>query len=147
MKALTLTEPWATLMRLEEKRVETRSWKLPNYIIGQEVAIHSAKGYPKWAQDMCNLPQFHSSLRPDGNYAYPELHRGHVLCVVKFIGCRFTEDVRNQISDKEMAFGDYEDGRFAWFSEFVTKIDTPIPAVGHLGFWDLAVSPSDGGQR
>lgn len=136
MRALTLTEPWATLMMLQEKRVETRSWKLPNFIIGQEVAIHSAKGYPGWAKEMCDLPAFYSSLRPNGNYAYPELNRGSVLCVVKFIGCRFTKDVRKQISDKEMGFGDYEDGRFAWFAEFVKRFDKPIPATGHLGFWE-----------
>ena len=58
--------------------------------------------------------------------------------IPKFIGCRFTEDVRKQISDKELCFGDYEDSRFAWFSEFIKRLDNPIPAVGHLGFWDWA---------
>lgn len=27
MKALTLTQPWATAMALELKRIETRSWR------------------------------------------------------------------------------------------------------------------------
>jgi activating signal cointegrator 1 len=129
MKALTLTEPWATLMALREKHIETRSWKLPSSIIGQEVAIHAAKGFPKWAKDCCEMPTFRTSL------GSRKLNPGCVLCVVKFIGCRFTEDVRKQIPDKELAFGDYEDGRYAWFTEFVTEYD-PIPAVGHLGFWE-----------
>lgn len=136
MKALTLTEPWATLMMIQAKRIETRSWVLPNSIIGKEVAIHSAKGFPGWAKNMLRVPAFRDALRPGGIYQYPELNRGHVVCVVKFIGCRFTEDVRKQISDQEMVFGDYEGGRYAWFSEFVRRLDNPIPATGHLGFWD-----------
>lgn len=97
MKALTLTEPWATLMMLQEKRIETRSWKLPNNIIGQEVAIHSAKGFPGWAKDMLDYPIFKESLRPNGIYQYPELNRGHVLCIVKFMGIIYmtTSDKEN----------------------------------------------------
>jgi hypothetical protein len=123
-------------MMLQEKRVETRSWKLPNWIIGQDVVIHSAKGFPKWAQETCKEEPFYSSLRPLGNYAYPELHRGHGLCVVKFLGCRKTEDVRSQLSTKELAFGDYGDERFAWMTEYIERWAIPTPAVGHLGFWN-----------
>lgn len=131
MKALTLTEPWATLMMLQAKRIETRSWRLPNYIIGQEVAIHSAKGYPLWAKDVRNCRKAIGIL----GTVEPDHNRGKVLCVVKFIGCRFTEDVRKQVSDAELCFGNYEDGRFAWFTEFI-KVLEPTLAVGHLGFWD-----------
>lgn len=133
MKALTLTEPWATLMMLQAKRIETRSWKLPDSIIGQQVAIHSAKGYPGWAKDVRNCRKAREIL----GTVEPELNRGKVLCVVKFTGCRFVEDVRRQISDTELCFGDYDDGRFAWFTEFVKRLDAPIPAIGHLGFWEL----------
>lgn len=133
MKALTLTEPWATLMAMHEKTIETRSWRMPNNIIGQEVAIHSAKGFPKWAMEICLEEPFRSAL----GSIRPELHRGKVLCVVRFTGSRLTEDVRDQITDKERYFGDYADGRWAWFSEFVRRLDSPTPAVGHLGFWEL----------
>lgn len=139
MRALTLTEPWATLMMLGEKRIETRSWPLPRFMIGQECVIHSAKGFPKWAQEVCKEEPFYSSLRPLGNYVYPELNRGKGLCVVKFLGCRRTEDVRGQISAKELAFGDYGDGRYALMTEFVERWGTPTAAVGHLGFWKWGI--------
>lgn len=129
-------EPWATLMMLQEKCVETRSWRFPDFILGQHVVIHSAKGFPKWAKDLCLEEPFRTSLRPHGNYAYPELNRGKGLCVVKFISCRKTEDVRLKLSAKELAFGDYADGRYAWTTEYVERWAMPTPAVGHLGFWN-----------
>ena len=42
MKVLTLFQPWATLVILGEKKIETRSWKT-NY--RGEIAIHAGK---KW---------------------------------------------------------------------------------------------------
>jgi hypothetical protein len=98
--------------------------------------IHSAKGFPKWARDTCKEEPFYSSLRPHGIYSYPELHIGCGLCVVKFLGCRKAEDVRGQLSAKELAFGDYGDSRFAWMTEYVERWGAPTPAVGHLGFWN-----------
>src|SRR6202030_2406661 len=50
MKALTLTQPWATLVAIGAKRIETRSW--PTLYRGP-LAIYAAKRFPKWAQDTC----------------------------------------------------------------------------------------------
>lgn len=136
MRALTLTEPWATLMMLGQKRIETRSWPLPQFMVGQDCVIHSARSMPRWAFDLCSQQPFRDALHPLGVYAYPELNRGKGLCVVKFIGCRRTEDVREQLDAKELAFGDYSDGRYALMTEFVERWGEPTPAVGHLGFWD-----------
>ena len=45
MKALTLTQPWASLVERQAKRVETRSF----YVSYRgPLVIHAAKGYPKW---------------------------------------------------------------------------------------------------
>lgn len=43
MKALTLHQPWATLIGLGVKSIETRSWAAPKSLIGQRIAIHAAK--------------------------------------------------------------------------------------------------------
>lgn len=136
MRALTLTEPFSTLMMLQAKRVETRSFKLPNNIIGQDVIIHSAKAYPKMYQRLCNTEPFRSALRPEGVRVCPELNCGMGLCVVKFIGCRRTEDVRSQLTPQELAFGNYFDGRYAWFTEYVERWASPVPHIGRLGFWE-----------
>jgi activating signal cointegrator 1 len=134
MKVLSLTQPWASLVALGEKRIETRSWAT-NYT--GLLAIHAAKRYPGWAKSLEATEPFRSSLRvPHGQYAYPELNCGNVLCIVKLMGCRLTIDVVNQISDTERAFGDYSPGRYAWFLEFVERLENPLPAKGHLGLWE-----------
>ena len=41
-----------------------------------------------------------------------------------------------KLTEKEVAFGDYGDGRYAWFTESVERWALPTQAVGHLGFWE-----------
>lgn len=49
MKAITLWQPWAELVALGVKHIETRSWPAPPAIIGQRIAIHAAaKRPPAW---------------------------------------------------------------------------------------------------
>lgn len=45
MLLLTLTQPWATLVALGEKRWETRDWPPPETARGDLVAIHAAKTF------------------------------------------------------------------------------------------------------
>ncbi len=46
IRGLTLTKPWATLVALGHKRIETRSWST---VYRGPIAIHAAKGLPRWA--------------------------------------------------------------------------------------------------
>ena len=43
MYAITLHQPWATLVTLGVKTVETRSWPAPERLLGQTFAIHAGK--------------------------------------------------------------------------------------------------------
>lgn len=46
MKALTIRQPWASLIALGVKHIETRSWRAPQSLIGQTIAIHAGKHKP-----------------------------------------------------------------------------------------------------
>jgi hypothetical protein len=46
MKALTLWQPWASLIVMGHKRFETRSWKRDS-LIGERISINAAKRPPK----------------------------------------------------------------------------------------------------
>ena len=50
MKALSLTQSWATLVTIGAKKLETRSW--PTYYRGP-LLIHAAKGFPPAARAIC----------------------------------------------------------------------------------------------
>ena len=43
MRALTLHQPWATLIALGIKTIETRSWPPPAGMLGQTIAIHAGR--------------------------------------------------------------------------------------------------------
>ena len=41
--AITLHQPWASLIALGIKTVETRSWPVPARLVGQRIAVHAGK--------------------------------------------------------------------------------------------------------
>ncbi len=47
MKALTVRQPWASLIALGVKTIETRSWKAPDSLIGECIAIHAGAKKPQ----------------------------------------------------------------------------------------------------
>jgi activating signal cointegrator 1 len=55
MKALSLTQPWATLVAIGAKCIETRTWH--TFYTGT-VAIHASKGFPRDARVRCGQPPF-----------------------------------------------------------------------------------------
>lgn len=122
MKALTLTQPWATLVISGRKRVETRGWSTA---IRDRIAIHAAKNMPWWAID---------AAIEFGLDAH-RLPRGAVLGTVVIADVLPTEEIRDALSDQELAYGDYGPRRYAWLLEEPHRLETPVPAVGALGFW------------
>jgi hypothetical protein len=42
-----------------------------------------------------------------------------------------------QMTEEELAFGDYRAGRFAWLLADIRALPEPIPARGALGLWDV----------
>lgn len=130
MKALTLTEPWATLVALGEKRIETRSWST-NY--RGPLAIHSGKGYPKWAKDLIVTSPFRESLNGWG-WARP-FHHGKIIAITSLCDVQPTQNILPDISDQEWAFGDYARGRYAWVLGETTFLSFPIECRGALGLW------------
>ena len=128
MKALTLTQPWATLMALRAKTIETRSW-WTSY--RGELVIHAAKGFPKWAREICDEPEFAEALSGWDAGSLP-LSMG--LCIVRLVECVPTQDVKP--STKELCFGDYTFGHYAWLTEYVMPLPPGEPVRGALGLWE-----------
>ena len=139
MKALTLWQPWASLIGYGAKTIETRSWSTS---FRGEMVIHAAKGFPKWAKETCEDDPFLAAL--DGLTA-ETLPVSAGLCIVRLVGCfPTTESGLDKLAFamgckphvRELEFGDYGEGRFAWLLEFVRAFDKPIPAKGALGIWE-----------
>jgi activating signal cointegrator 1 len=139
VKVLTLTEPWATLVAIGAKHIETRSWTTS---YRGPLMIHAAKGMPKWAEMTCYDEPFFSTLRDHFNSnmirqaATNWFPRGQIIASCELADIQPTEHIRGQITDQERAFGDYTAGRFAWILVNMRRLSAPIPARGSLGLWE-----------
>lgn len=139
-RAISLTQPWATLMAIDAKRIETRSWatKYRGWI-----AIHAAKGFPSDCRRLCSRDPFATALvRAVIDDAEP-LPRGKVLAVAELYDCIATQDLvaafnaTPQIRGPEWDFGNYSAGRFGFITRGVRRLREPIPVKGSLGIWRL----------
>ena len=133
MKALTITEPYASLIREGVKKIETRSWKT-NY--RGEILIHASAKMPtkstlkKWGlsvREYWKLLEYIEHVLPS-----------YITCKAKLVDCvEITEEFIDSLSDVEKQCGFYSVGRYAWILEDIEPVD-PVKAKGHLGIWDYS---------
>lgn len=134
MKALTITQPWATLVILGVKHWETRGWPIPVELRRPtRIAIHAAKGW------MADDRQYADELHARGLIPVPaaELPRGVVLGTVRLDGLARTTTAVTfpDATELELELGDYSPGRYAWLLGDPQPFPEPIPAKGALGLW------------
>ena len=134
MKALSMTQPWASLVILGEKRWETSSWRCAHT---GWLAIHAAKSFPAYEQSLCLRDPWRKALQGYRVFSAKGLPRGKILGWVWHEGDQHTEDVRVDLPQHELAVGDYSSGRWAWRLTKPHMLVTPISCVGHLGVWPL----------
>jgi len=130
MKAISLWQPWATLMAIGSKRNETRSW--PTSHRGP-LAIHAAKKWDGHLKRLCTLPPYNEHL---SKFDPDDLPRGAIVCVVNVIDCVKITDTNAPIDD-ENNFGDYTPGRFMWITNNVRRLPEAVPFVGAQWFFDV----------
>ena len=142
MKALSLWQPWASLMAVGAKKIETRSW--PTNYRGL-VAIHSAKRF----QEMGRLPlgqkRFHDALDLDYEIKNQrlDLPPGCFISVGRLHRLLSTTAHAAAIPDQktdEFWFGDYSPNRFMWFFDEVWKLKELVYTAGHQGLWVVGES-------
>jgi len=166
VKALTLTQPWASLVALGAKLIETRSWQTSHR---GRIAIHAGQGLGPvggvvglW--DLCGDPAFFRALSPHVRTTrlvlpshgetdcieVSDLPRGAIIAVADLVDVRpICDGVREYgmhlpdgeriwpLTDQERAFGDYSPGRFAWLLANIRPLAVPVPAKGALGLWTV----------
>jgi hypothetical protein len=135
VKALTLWEPWATLVAVGVKRWETRSW--PTTYRGP-LAIHASKG--GWlkrilgVEPLPDLEDLRRLLHRHDLVTADQFRPGCVVAVVDLVDCLRSEWAVP--TGDERACGDFAGGRFAWRLENVRRLDPAVPAAGARGLWD-----------
>mgnify|MGYP001448991868 CR=1 FL=1 len=134
MKAITLWQPWASLVAVGAKRYETRSWPAPKTLrVGDLLAIHAAgRSY-----DISEIDTDGKLLRAcQTRRVWPliALPHGEVVAICRFGGCHRTGLLAPD--EEEQVVGDWSPGRYAWLLERVCRLAPTIPARGYQGLWD-----------
>lgn len=132
MKALTVSQPFASLIASGEKWIENRSWKT-NY--RGLLAIHAGVGTQY-------MPKKELARYPNGCIiAVGELAACVRLSEIK--DRNMTIEARNRrIAGTERTWGDadwhpHAEGPYCWILDRVRRLNEPIKAVGKQGMWNI----------
>jgi hypothetical protein len=152
MHTLTIWQPWASLCAIGVKPHETRSF-YTSY--RGPLLIHSSK---KDYVPLFNALPTHTraemiaalSTAYDGN----DLPLGAIIAKAELVGCYKITSIQefngapdeigywsndgmvwNDPSERDLLFGDWTPGRFAWKLANVKPLDKPIPCKGQQGLW------------
>ena len=144
MKALTLKQPWAWAVAHAGKDVENRTWKPPQSVIGQRIAIHAGKAWSeasRWA-----LQMFADGLFPP---AEPHIVFGAIIAVAT-IGGWVTDGGNYEtrlfagnylgaapLAVKKARHSKWFAGPYGWLLTDVIALPKPIPCKGQQGLWTV----------
>lgn len=129
MRALTVRQPWASLIASGEKRVETRPMRTKHR---GPMAIHAGLSWGPAQRALAS--RLGVEVAPVGA----------VVCVVNVVDCvRMTPDTIEQASERERELGDWRPGRWAWHLENPRPLSALVPAKGRLGVWRLGPEESE----
>lgn len=150
MKCLSLTQPWASLVALGAKRIETRSW-WTSY--RGEIAIQATKEFPAECRALCEIQPFQAVLigevLPDE--PWHNLPTGSVVAVVDVLDCfeiqpgterAMREHHYSGAGAFEADFGDYTPGRYGWALGNLRTLRRPVPVRGRQRIFNLSEAES-----
>lgn len=143
MKALTLSQPWATLVAIGAKTIETRGWTTS---YRGPLAIHAGKSVAReYSALVFNNRTFMDPLRAAGfltNAAIPmrDLPLGAVVAVCQLVHVFPTDhhaiEALCRERPREKLFGHFALGRHAFVLTEIRMLPKPVPARGALNLWD-----------
>ncbi len=131
MKAVSLWQPWASLMAAGLKTIETRDW--PTRYRGP-LAIHAAKRPMSGDEKYLLCDWMNEGLLPLSwsDFCFPF---GAILAIVDLIACVRVEQVTP--SRLNEAFGNYAPGRWAWITRNLRPLARPVPWRGMQGLFEV----------
>lgn len=128
MKAISIKQPWTSLIVHGIKDIENRTWKCPQKYIGQRVLIHAAKTAVKEGWKALTREQLKKVI-PHKNKIYGgkgDLSHGAIIGSVVIVDC-----VQNHPSVWA------EKDCWNWVLKNAVPFERPIEKVkGRLSFWE-----------
>lgn len=125
MRMLTLHRPWAWCVVYGPKRVENRTWKPPDNLIGEWLAIHAGKTWSAQGAAAMLANGIATKDHPDDHPA------GAIIGVGRLIGYATSGEEARSLLDptQERWFS----GPFGWLLTDMKPLATPIYCRGFQG--------------
>jgi hypothetical protein len=130
IKALTIWQPWATLIAIGAKQYETRNWRTD---YRGPLAVHAARTKKaKWL--FWEQPYY--DILIDASYdSFKWLPCGKIVAICQLADIIKAQDIEPDLTKQELVLGDFTSGRYAWRLEDMRMLKSPIPARGRQGLW------------
>ena len=161
MKALTLRQPWASLVSLGVKQIETRSWTTSHrgplaIHAGSQVVHHGNRYLLARRARMAKLITAEEESEIRANL----IPYGAVVATCELVDVVSSDDINwctvyprgyecvegrwcqpqmsngTYVKDDQRAYGDFSPGRFAWLLSDIKPLAEPIPAKGRRRLWE-----------
>lgn len=142
MYCLTIHEPYASLIAVGVKTIETRGWSTR---YRGPLLIHASKAWgPEMEADARRCGQLMTTCSISERLMTPEQRQigllpwsekvGRVLCVAQLVDCR---PMLEAPDDVNALFGHFGPGRFGWVLEDAIPLNPPVPWRGAQGLWGV----------
>lgn len=121
MRAVTICQPYASLIATGQKRVENRSWPVK---FRGGIAIHAGRSR-QWLHSW-------DGLIPD------PLPFGAVIARANLVACLPIDEIRRGLHDRQFPWlreHEHTEGPWCWVLDGVRAFPEPIPASGAQGIW------------
>jgi hypothetical protein len=142
MKVLSIMQPWASLIVMGAKQIETRSW-MTTY--RGPLLIH-ANASPRHAKQVCNFPLYKQFFRH-----WTDLPYGCIIGEVTLASSEPAEDIKDLLRKKanllfdnfiadpamELELGNFSEGRYGWILSNPKKFQNLIETKGQIRIWDF----------
>jgi hypothetical protein len=150
MKALTVKQPWASLIVEGIKDIENRTWRCPQKYIGKRVLIHAGA-----SKELDHIPldgifseqqlSYLLSRFTEYELCEREYPHGAIIGSVEIVDCVINHP--SIWAEKTEVVNDFEFGYFPiygkkiynWVLANPVKFEKPIPSKGRLSFWESEI--------
>ncbi len=132
MRAITLRQPWASLIAAGYKTIETRLHNRMGFLKGQHIAIHAGKQWDDYAwaalRDVHAHPEAIDMARPHSKKFLPI---GAILCTVLVHNTGWLQSVHSSLA----LIPCWNSKRFGLFLSELEVLPEPVPCRGRQGAW------------
>ena len=139
MKAITLHQPWASLIACGLKTIETRDWRPPRAVIGERIAIHAAKRQPdswEWDDNIRLAVEHWDDIPLGAVVATALLVDARQVGLQTYMGKVLASSPSYTGWVEPDPYGDFSVGRWLWMLTDIQKVEPLVPARGRQGLWD-----------